>query len=73
MSESTEFYYNLTTGQVEEGRQSHGKDLMGPYASREEASRALQKAESRNEAWDEEDEEWNEDYGQPPAGSAPNA
>lgn len=56
----TEYYFNTTTGEVEEGRQSPGVQLMGPYASREEASRALEIAEARNKAWDDEDEAWND-------------
>ena len=46
------------TKQVEQGRQSHYTDLMGPYASRAEAEQALGTAAARNEAWDEADEEW---------------
>ncbi|MDO5662408.1 MAG: SPOR domain-containing protein [Brachybacterium sp.] len=56
-----EYYFNIVTHQVEEGRQSHGSDLMGPYASREEAARALENARERNVQWDDEDREWNED------------
>ncbi|MCS6710726.1 SPOR domain-containing protein [Brachybacterium sp. EF45031] len=57
----TEFFYNLRTGQVEEGRQSQGPDLMGPYATREEAQQALATAEKRNESWDAEDAAWEGD------------
>ena len=32
-----------------------GKDLLGPYATREEAARALDKVKERNAAWDAED------------------
>lgn len=35
-------------------------DRLGPYATREEAGRALAKAEERNEAWDN-DPKWNDD------------
>ena len=69
MSETSEtegFYYNLSTGTVEEGRQSPGSKLMGPYATRAEAERALETAATRNEAWEEADEEW-QDWGEPPA------
>lgn len=62
MTEGTQFYYNLTTGTVEEGQQSPGAELMGPYATREEAQRALQTAAERNASWDEENAEW-EGYG----------
>lgn len=62
----SEFYYNLNDGTVEEGRQSHGSELMGPYATREEAQQALKSAAARNEKWEDEDEEW-EDWGKPAA------
>ena len=29
-----------------------GKDLLGPYKTREEAAHALDKVKERNEAWD---------------------
>jgi hypothetical protein len=32
-----------------------GKDLLGPYATKEEASHALDKVKERNAAWDAED------------------
>ena len=58
MSEGTQFYYNLGTGSVEEGQQSPGTEVMGPYATRQEAERALQTAAARNQKWDEDDQEW---------------
>jgi hypothetical protein len=69
VTEGTQFYYNLTTRQVEEGAQSPATELMGPYATREAAARALSTAAERNAAWDEEDEDW-EDYGSAPAQDA---
>ena len=54
------FWYNPTTGEVEEGRQSPWTDRMGPYATREEAQHALEHAADRSEAWDEEDRRWRE-------------
>lgn len=68
MTEGTQFYYNLTNGTVEEGHQSPGTELMGPYATREEAARALQNAAERNTSWDEENAEW-EGYGSEGSGS----
>lgn len=56
----TDFYYNLDTKSVEEGPQSPGNELMGPYATREEAQRALANAAARNEAWDEESAAWDD-------------
>jgi hypothetical protein len=32
-----------------------GKDLLGPYSTKEEASHALDKVKERNEAWDKQD------------------
>jgi len=56
-----QFWYNLRTGQVEtEANRSRGEDLMGPYASYDEAAHALQKARERTEEWDEEDRRWDE-------------
>lgn len=68
MTEGTQFYYNLSSGAVEEGRQSPATDLMGPYTSREEAQQALTIAASRNEKWDEEDASWDGE-GENPAGA----
>ncbi|MFB9377813.1 SPOR domain-containing protein [Kineococcus gynurae] len=50
------WFYNVSTGAVEEvERRGQAKELMGPYATREEAAHALEKARERTEAWDEED------------------
>ena len=32
-----------------------GKDLLGPYQTREEAAHALDKVKERNAAWDQQD------------------
>ena len=57
----TQFWFNTRTGQVETDEdKGQGKDLMGPYPSREEAARALDTAQRRTEAWDEEDRRWRE-------------
>lgn len=55
----SEFYFNVKTRQVEEGPQSDYTHRMGPYATREEAEAALSNAKSRNEAWDQDDQQWN--------------
>lgn len=34
------------------------KDRMGPYDSREDAARALEIAQQRNEQWDEAEDAW---------------
>ena len=56
-----EYWVNLATGEVEQGRQSPGLQRMGPSGSREAAARAFEKVAERNEAWDEADREWNDD------------
>lgn len=53
------WYFNLTSGEVEQGLVSPWTDRMGPYPSREAAAQALATAKARNEAWDAQDEEWN--------------
>jgi hypothetical protein len=58
MSEGAQFYYNLSTGAVEEGQQSPATEVMGPYATREEAEHALSIAAKRYEKWDQDDAEW---------------
>lgn len=54
---STEYWFNVRTGQVEEGAQSSWSQLLGPYPTREAASEALKRVQENNEAWDEETEE----------------
>ncbi len=56
-----EYWYNPSTGEVEQGRQSPWTDRMGPYPTREAAQEALDQAARRTEAWDEEDRRWRED------------
>lgn len=58
MTTEEQYWYNTETGQVEEGHRSSWTHLMGPYGSRAEAQRALERARSRSESWDQEDEEW---------------
>ncbi|MEE1620272.1 SPOR domain-containing protein [Zafaria sp. Z1313] len=52
-----DYWYNTVTKQVETGAQSDWTQLIGPYATREEAERALEKVEQRNAAWDAQDED----------------
>lgn len=57
-----EYWYNTRTGDVEKGRQSGWADLMGPYATEEEARDALKIAAARNRAFDTAQEEWESDW-----------
>ncbi len=54
----TEYWFNTRTRQVEEGHQSDWANLMGPYPTRADAERALDKARENTERWDREDKEW---------------
>lgn len=51
-----EYWYNVVTKEVEEDAQSDWSQLIGPYASRDEAQRAPAKVEARNQKWDSEDD-----------------
>jgi hypothetical protein len=56
-----EFWVNVVTGQVEEGRLSPAAERMGPYPTREAAQHAFDTAAARNDAWDEADRRWKDD------------
>jgi hypothetical protein len=61
MSDSDgEFWFCLKHHTVEGRDGCRNADRLGPYATSAEASRALEKVEERNEAWDH-DPEWNDD------------
>ena len=51
----TEWFYNIKTGEVEEGRQSIASELDGPFASREEAANAPAIIAERARKWAAED------------------
>jgi len=58
MSTDEQYWYNTETKAVEVGRRSAWSHLMGPYSTRAEAERALESAKSRNESWEQDDEDW---------------
>ena len=58
-----EFWFNTTTGEVEEGRRSDWSEALGPFPTREAAAKALDTARARSAAWDREDREWAEGGG----------
>ena len=56
-----EFWFCVKHHRVETGDGlCPARDRLGPYPSRGEAERALETAEERNEAWDN-DPVWNDD------------
>lgn len=57
-TDTTGYYYNVRTGQVEHGNQSGSEHLLGPYDTRAQAEAALESARARTEAWDAEDAAW---------------
>lgn len=56
----TKYWFCLNHHTVEAQEGCSYADRLGPYASREEASRALEKVEQRNQEWDN-DPRWNDD------------
>ncbi len=58
------YWYNVTTRQVEDdANRSRDDEVMGPYATKEEAANALTHARENTERWDEDDRRWNEGNG----------
>lgn len=56
------FWYNVSTGQVEtDENRSRSADVLGPYATREQAQNALHSAHEKTERADEEDARWRDD------------
>ena len=56
---ATQYWFNVRTGKVQtDYDKSQSKDLMGPYPSREAASKALQTAAERTQKWDEQERRW---------------
>ena len=53
---SEQWWYCLKHNRVEDSSTAcPGKDLLGPYPTREEAARALEKVRERNKEWDDQD------------------
>lgn len=52
---SEKFWYNLVTGEVEQGFESPAIDRAGPFDSREEAEKAPELLRERSRAWAEEE------------------
>ncbi|PRY17395.1 hypothetical protein [Kineococcus rhizosphaerae] len=59
---ATQWFYDTSTGTVQElEKKGQQKDLLGPYATREEAENALATAHARteaNDARDREEDDW---------------
>jgi hypothetical protein len=46
-----EYWYNVRTGTVEQGRQSLSSELVGPFESRVAAEHALEKLAENSRKW----------------------
>jgi len=57
---SEQWWYCLKHDAVEDETGCANTDRMGPYASRQEAGRAVQTAAERTKVWDH-DPRWNDD------------
>lgn len=56
------YWYNVNTGAVEQGEETNPKsDMLGPYATEDEARQALESARKRTEQWDAEDRKFEGD------------
>ncbi|WP_431842412.1 methionine aminopeptidase [Calidifontibacter indicus] len=56
------YWYNVNTGQIEQDGNTDPKDnLMGPYATEDDARAAIETSRKKNELWDEEDREWKDE------------
>jgi hypothetical protein len=53
--EVTEFWFNMKTGEVEEGKQSLALYRIGPFEDRDSAEHALEIVASRSAAWADEE------------------
>lgn len=54
-----QFWFNVKLHRVEtEDDLSPSKDRLGPYATRAEAERALEKVQERNEQWESAEDDW---------------
>lgn len=57
---SEEYWYCVKHAAVEGPDGCRVKDRLGPYPTHEQAARALEITQERNEAWDD-DPRWNDD------------
>ena len=62
MADDDQWWFDLKTKTAvsEPKNSSKATDRLGPYGSRAEAERALEKVEERNAAW-QDDDDWGED------------
>lgn len=55
------YWYNVDRKRVEDdSNRSKGEQVLGPYETYDDASRALVHAQENTERWDEQDRRWRE-------------
>ncbi len=59
--EQNQWYWCLKHNAAEPWDGCRAEDRLGPYATRDEAGRALETVQKRNEQWDREDQEYGDD------------
>ncbi|WP_018024540.1 hypothetical protein [Corynebacterium ulceribovis] len=62
MSDNNKWYYDLETGEVSDQLIGSWETRLGPYDSYEEAKHALDIAKQRNEAADDKEKAWQDDW-----------
>ncbi len=58
-----QYWFNVDSHKVEahdDPERARSANLLGPYDSEEEARSALEKAAERNEAWEADDDTWDD-------------
>jgi hypothetical protein len=55
------WYFCTKHNTVEHGNVCRSLDRLGPYPDKETASRALEIAKARSEAWDKANKDWDDD------------
>ena len=53
----SEYWYNVRTGEVEQGSQSSWSTLLGPYSTYAEAAQAMDRVKANNDRWEDEESE----------------
>jgi len=56
--DKVEYFFNTETRQVERGRQRSWEHLLGPFDTAEEATKAVDIASNKSDAWDDADKAW---------------
>jgi hypothetical protein len=72
MSDTEQYWYNLTTKQVERGFESPAVDRAGPFATAEEAAKAPELLAERSRAWAADDAA-DDNWGTPATGTSGDA